>query len=548
MKQKNGFTLVELIVVIALMISILVIAIVSFTNISNSKKSESWSYVKQEIETAAEEYLTTNEYLFEGLDDDDEIEGKISLGKLVSLGYLSSVTDPRTGEALSSCTVVNITKTNGVLTASLDETTINDDEDKSCDTTYSLSIKLAESSAPEFELKFYKNSSCTTEASTTNGYYNKSNTTNGILYVKITPTSPSSIQSYNVKLGTTTLTNAVASGKDSYCIALEDDGEYELEVTLTGKNGKSSKENTEYAKDTVVPSCTVSFSGTEGEINGEKTGWYVEKNVTVSLSYSDSTKNNYSSGVVKQEGSIGLTTSNKTDYNGVSKTAQEEDTSTSGQKWYGYVMDEAGNTSSCNNTVKLEKSVTLTFDSSNTNKGSAYYTSGANKGKAKGLVFASATSSSSLTAIKYNSGESGYCRRGSSSSTTGCASNSSTSNVTYYYGRSCKYVGDYYRYFYVKAASDGYSTKSTEKEIFWFDDESSVSGLNHLTSGSYASYTSYVDQSTFKNYYYTNDMKKAAVSSGTVNFTMHSFQYTSTAGNTSDVIVLYTEYSVECGY
>ncbi len=41
MKKKNGFTLVELLVVIALMLSILGIAIVSFVNISNNKKRRS---------------------------------------------------------------------------------------------------------------------------------------------------------------------------------------------------------------------------------------------------------------------------------------------------------------------------------------------------------------------------------------------------------------------------------------------------------------------------------------------------------------------------
>ena len=62
MKKKNGFTLIELLVVIALMLSILGIAVVSLINTSNKKKKESWEQVKGQIETAAVEYFTANEY------------------------------------------------------------------------------------------------------------------------------------------------------------------------------------------------------------------------------------------------------------------------------------------------------------------------------------------------------------------------------------------------------------------------------------------------------------------------------------------------------
>ena len=69
MKKKNGFTLIELLVTIALMLSILGIAVVSLINTSNKKKEEAWQQVKGQIETAATEYFTANEYLFEGISD-----------------------------------------------------------------------------------------------------------------------------------------------------------------------------------------------------------------------------------------------------------------------------------------------------------------------------------------------------------------------------------------------------------------------------------------------------------------------------------------------
>ena len=57
MRNKKGFTLVELLVTIALMLSILAIAIVSFIGISNKKKKESYDLVKEQIITAAEQYF-----------------------------------------------------------------------------------------------------------------------------------------------------------------------------------------------------------------------------------------------------------------------------------------------------------------------------------------------------------------------------------------------------------------------------------------------------------------------------------------------------------
>ena len=55
MKNKNGFTLVELLVTITLMLTLLGLAIASYINVSNSKKREAWQMVKSQIETAAAE-------------------------------------------------------------------------------------------------------------------------------------------------------------------------------------------------------------------------------------------------------------------------------------------------------------------------------------------------------------------------------------------------------------------------------------------------------------------------------------------------------------
>ncbi len=130
MKKKNGFTLIELLVVIALMLSILGIAIVSLTGISDKKKKEAWKEVINQIETAATEYFTANEYLFEGLENGST--GTISVGRLVNEDYLNAVTNPVTEKKVSKCAIVNVTKNGDKYTSSFDEGTI-DSTNSSCD-------------------------------------------------------------------------------------------------------------------------------------------------------------------------------------------------------------------------------------------------------------------------------------------------------------------------------------------------------------------------------------------------------------------------------
>ena len=92
MKKRNGFTLVELLITIAIMLSLLGIAMVSFINISNSKKGESWSGVKEQIKTAAEQYFSSNEYLINDIKNGGY--AFVSVGTLVKNDYLNRVINP----------------------------------------------------------------------------------------------------------------------------------------------------------------------------------------------------------------------------------------------------------------------------------------------------------------------------------------------------------------------------------------------------------------------------------------------------------------------
>lgn len=145
MKKKNGFTLIELLVVIALMISLLGIAIVSFISVDKRKKQESWELVKEQIETAGKEYLTSNEYLFEGITGD--LFGTISVKTLVENDYLTTVTNPITGKKVSDCSYVKITKENNKFIAKYEE-----GNEKDCDVNNSISI--GETGGPDFSIEY----------------------------------------------------------------------------------------------------------------------------------------------------------------------------------------------------------------------------------------------------------------------------------------------------------------------------------------------------------------------------------------------------------
>ena len=147
MKKKNGFTLIELLVVIALMLSILGIAVVSLINTSNKKKKESWEQVKGQIETAAVEYFTANEYLFEGLQNGSS--GTISVGKLVNEDYLNKVTNPDTGKSVSMCALVNITKDGEKYNATFDNDS-TESQVANCESNNIITV--SEPGAPEFDI------------------------------------------------------------------------------------------------------------------------------------------------------------------------------------------------------------------------------------------------------------------------------------------------------------------------------------------------------------------------------------------------------------
>ena len=143
MKKKNGFTLIELIVTIALILSVMVLAIIGFNNISKSKKEESFEIVKKTVESAGTDYITSNKYLLETLSPNSDTV-KVTLGTLVAEDYLDKVTNPINGNPLNKCSIIEITKENGGYNYSYDNTNIMND----CDDFNNQIVEVTDSKAP----------------------------------------------------------------------------------------------------------------------------------------------------------------------------------------------------------------------------------------------------------------------------------------------------------------------------------------------------------------------------------------------------------------
>lgn len=242
MRNKKGFTLIELLVVIALMLSILGIAIVSLVNTSNKKKEEAWRQVKSQIETAAEEYVNTNSYMFEDFESD--VTGKISVGTLVNEDFLNKITNPKTGKSISYCTIINIGKSGNKYTAKLDENTIYDSDTASCEKR-SL-ITVTEPGAPTGTVKYYDSNNQQTSNS---GWFNLEKLHGTMLRACIDANTNNNGPILNAMING----NYAVKDGNSYCININDGKYSKLKFTLTNSSGKSWISYDSVYKDTVRP-------------------------------------------------------------------------------------------------------------------------------------------------------------------------------------------------------------------------------------------------------------------------------------------------------
>lgn len=268
MKNKKGFTLIELLVVIALMLSILGIAVVSLINISNKKKKESWQQVKGQIETAAVEYFTANEYLFEGLQNGSI--GTISVGKLVNEDYLNKVTNPDTGKAVSMCALVNITKDGEKYNATFDN---NSSESQEVECENNNIITVSEPGAPEFDIEDKcENKNGSNEKQ--NGYCYSETFSVDNSKEKYKPHGKITSKKYCV--GTGTSCNTDTEFTDSFDGAAETVDNGVVGITLINQSGAKTTKYKGYKIDRTAPEIT------ENIIISESSGYHTLKpNISV---------------------------------------------------------------------------------------------------------------------------------------------------------------------------------------------------------------------------------------------------------------------------
>lgn len=295
-KKKNGFTLIELLVTIALMLSILGIAIITLVGASNRKKEEAWTSVKEQIETAAVEYLSSNEYLFEGLSD--ETTASIPLQTLVELDYINKVTDPRTGKALNECNYVEVTKSKYKYNA-----TYKDSDDKSC-TTGSV-LKITEPGAPTLNVDV-------TELSI------KKLISNTVWYKDGAKFDASTDRGASITSCYTTSNGDCDPQNDNFSLELDYTGKSKISqiracFKATNSSNKSTKECVSINVDNTAPTCAVSSNP----------NIWTNKDVTITGKCSDSESGCSSSKVIttiKTEGKKSYSPGTVTDNLGHSTT------------------------------------------------------------------------------------------------------------------------------------------------------------------------------------------------------------------------------------
>ncbi len=270
MKKKNGFTLVELLITITLMLTILVLAIISFNKVSKNKKDESWKTVKLQVEAAATDYFIANEYLFEGLSD--RSSGSITVGKLVQEDYLGKVIDPRDGTSLDECSEVSVTKEGSKYIASFNGNTKVAKVDGKCENKNLVETK--DVGGPSGEVNYYKENG-TTKLSN-DGWFNITKLgERGKLKVCIKPDTKGNGAIASAKIDGIVISTKEANG---YCTTIENDINKSVDVELENISGKKWIAKPTIRKDTKYPSCSYNVSG--GTI-GNKVGdiqWYKKGN------------------------------------------------------------------------------------------------------------------------------------------------------------------------------------------------------------------------------------------------------------------------------
>ena len=346
MKNNKGFTITELLVIVAIMLSILGIAVYAYSKISEKQKLEARKQVYEQVEGAAEQYFGTNEYL--KLDLTGDKYAYVSVGTLVANDYMSVVTDPVTGKQLDNCTIVKVSNTEvgleyNVLT---DENEVEEAKkilgnNKSCKyeplvidpklTRLTVNIYEAKKGCAKGDLLDWKTFLGTTIgekwSANKGGWFNTTNAPYGLVVEFVTSDKTSVNYSLNGE------TFKTAKNKERICITEDKKG-----ISLNTKFGNDIDSETTLNLDKTNPLCSLNASGKNGA-----NGWFTSD---INITFKSKSDN------LNVISSYGLSSTTYNSTNNANNLILASDTKA--QSYYGAVKDEAGNIGKCSTIVKRD--------------------------------------------------------------------------------------------------------------------------------------------------------------------------------------------------
>ena len=334
MKNKKGFTLVEIIITLAIVITITTVAVGSYIGISSQKKKEEWKLVQNQIETAAEQYFSSNKYLYEGLYDDASktLSANISVGKLVKEDYLNKIVDPTTGKQVSYCSEIQVTIKNGKYSGKFVGNQKSDDEE-SCKNGDQV-ITISTPDGPTGEMIYHKyagsDDKLGAETNANNGWFNVKSLDEGkplIACVNITK---------NNIVNATLNDEQLKQINKKWCKKV-DQGKYDNQRFFIEDNlGRRTIIVASYNVDSISPTCETNAK----EGTNDYTSYWTKNNVTLTSNCNDDISGS------------GCVTNSK------SKVKSTSVNSVSGEEMAGTdkFKDHAGNTGTCpTKNVKVDK-------------------------------------------------------------------------------------------------------------------------------------------------------------------------------------------------
>lgn len=377
MRNNKGFTITELLVIVAIMLSVLGIAIYGYSKISKELKIKAREEIYSQVESSAEDYFTTNEYLKNDISQTKT--AYVSVGSLVSSDYMNIVTDPVTGKQLDNCTIVKVSKTDSQLEYKVVRNETEKELVQSIIGTNNSSCKyepfIIDSNMPKLTLNIYKRDDkgdITGKALYSKiflgqslndsmniwenlPWFNLNNAPNGLILEFLT-TDKSSIN-YSTAYSKTTNISSASSG------TLKSGGRIPItandsNITIETKFGIESVAKTVIKLDNQRPNCFIHAYGQVKNITVLENGWYSSSgNYTKLTDNSKWFTSNVDISFKNFSDNIGVTSrtiSGDFSYTTGSSTLKND---TNGMLFTGYVNDAAGNINTCRITIKRDATI-----------------------------------------------------------------------------------------------------------------------------------------------------------------------------------------------